>query len=289
MTLYAPILLPAVLAGLCLLVAWRMWRRRNLAKDGHWGGAAAIALGYFSGHLALVSWPAFPPAKAVDWLAYLAIVAGFTGIAQRYWAKRWYSAWPVRLLLSALFAVLILRGYLEHTWARTEGILWIAGLVLAMSALWDTLERLASKRTGASLPLSLCMLCACAAGALGMSGSALLGQLMGALAAACGAAVVLAWWAPGLSLKSGTMAAFVPIYSGLLIQAYFYSELPVLSAVLLYAAPYVLWYGERRNIYFMKPTKAAVVRLMLVGVPLAIALWLAYAVMANTPADDYYY
>lgn len=289
MPVYAPVFVPAALAGFCFLISWRAWRRRTLARDGHWGGAAAVALGYFAGHVLLASWPPIPPSKAVDWLAYLALAGGAAGLTQRYWGKRWYAAWPLMLLLGCLFAAVLLRSYIQHTWGRLEGILWISGLGVATAVLWNTLERLASKRTGASLPLSLWLICAASSTAFVFSGSGLLGQLAGALAAVFGAAVVLAWWAPGLSLASGTFAAFVPVYAGLLIQAYFYSELPFLSAVLLYLAPFALCIGERRSIYYMRPWKAALKRLLIVGAPLAIAVGIAWYLIARTAGGEYYY
>ena len=80
MTVYAPIFVPAILAGICLVVSWRAWRRKSLADHGHWGGVVAVALGYFAGHVLLASWPPIPPAKAVDWLPYLALIAGGRGL-----------------------------------------------------------------------------------------------------------------------------------------------------------------------------------------------------------------
>ena len=289
MPVYAPLAVPALLAGLCFLISWRLWRRRTLAKDGHWGGAAAVTLGYFAGHVLLASWPPIPPAKAVDWLAYLALAGGAAGLTQRHWGKRWYTAWPVMLLLSCLFAAVLMRSYIQHTWSRNEGILWISGLGVAAAVLWNTLERLASKRTGASLPMSLWLICAASSSAFVFSGSGLLGQLAGALAAVFGAAVILAWWAPGLSLASGTLTVFVPVYAGLLIQAYFYSELPVWSAILLYLAPFALWFGERRRVYYMTPRKAALVRLLIIGAPLGIAVAIAWYLIARTAGGGYYY
>ena len=122
-----------------------------------------------------------------------------------------------------------------------------------------------------------------------VSGSALLAQLSGALAAVFGAAVVLAWWAPGLSLASGTLTVFVPVYAGLLIQAYFYSELPIWSAILMYLAPFALWLGEKRSVYYRTPWKAALARLLMIGAPLGVAVGIAFYVMGQSAGGEYYY
>ncbi len=283
-----PALVPAAIAFVCLLVSWRAWRRRSLAAEGHWGGAAALALGFLSAYLILVSWPQMPPKKAMDWMPYLVLIAGVAGVTQRYWGKRWYARFSLNLLLGALFAGVLLRSYLQNTWDRVEGIIWIAGLAAATTILRNTLERLATKRTGASLPLSLCLFSAVSSVAYTLSGSALLGQLTGALAAVFGAAILLAWWAPGLSLAAGTLTVFAPVYVGLLIQAHFYSELPLISAVLLYLTPFLLWLGEARRVYYMKPWKAALTRLAIIAGPLCIALWIVYSAMAQYGAGNSY-
>lgn len=284
----APVLVPAAIAFLCLLISWRAWRRRRLAEEGHWGGAAALTLGFLSAYFILVSWPAMPPKKAMDWMPYLVLIAGVAGVTQRKWGKRWYARFSLNLLLGGLFAGVVLRSYLQNTWERDEGILWIAGLAAATTLLRNTLERLATKRRGASLPLSLWLFCAATSVAYTMSGSALLGQLTGALAAVFGAAIVLAWWAPGLSLAAGALTVFAPVYVGLLIQAHFYSELPLLSAVLLYLTPFCLWLGEARRVYYMKPWKAALTRLAIIVGPLCVALWIVYSAMAQYGSGDYY-
>ena len=125
---------------------------------------------------------------------------------------------------------------------------------------------------GASLPLSLWAWCAASVGAFTLAGSGEIGQLSGALAAAWGAAIVLACWAPGLSVGGGAMATFVPLYAGLLLRSYFFSELTVWSVALLFGAPFVLWFGEQRRFRFARPWKAALVRVGLIAVPALVAV-----------------
>ncbi len=281
MTVWLPIIVPAGVAGVCLLVSWRAWRRRSLRANGHWGGAVAFAGGFFAAHVLLLSWPDFPPGQSAEWLAWLAIPLGVVGVLQRWWGGRWYTAWPVRIFVSAGVCYALLQAKIDNDWSRTDTYAWLGGLTVAFSGLWYSLETLAAMRGGASLPLSLWTWCAVSAGAFTLAGSAAIGQLAGALAAAWGAAIVLAWWAPGLSVSGGVMTAFVPLYAGLLLRSHFFSELTIWSAGLLYAAPFVLWYGEQRRFRFTRPWKAALVRMGLIAVPALMALGIEWWLKAR--------
>lgn len=272
MKVWTPILIPAIIAGVFLLVSWRAWRRKSPYSRGHWGGALAFAGAYFAAHVLLLSWPAFPPEQSAEWHAWIALALGAVGVAQRWWGDRWFMTWPVRIAVAGGVCFALLQSPLEHTWGRTEGIAWMAGLTVLLVAVWYSLERIAGFRGGASLPLSLWAWCAIGAAAFTVAGSGALGQLGGALAAACGAAVVLSWWAPGIKLSGGAMTALVPLFYGLVLRSHFFGELTIWSAALLAAAPFALWFGEQRKFHFTRPWKAALVRMVAIAVPALIAL-----------------
>jgi len=272
MTVWLPIVLPAGIAAACLFVSWRAWRRRNLNPNGHWGGALGIAAAFFAAHVVLLGRPSFPPGQSAEWLAWMAVPLAAAGIAQRWWGGRWFAAWPVRLLLSIGFCILLLRARIENDWYGSAVYLWIGCLAVALAAQWFSLESLAAIRPGASFPLSLAVLCVVSAGTFTLAGSASIGQISAALAAACGSAVILAWWAAGLSLRGGAMTAFVPLYYGLVLRSYFFGELTPWSAGLLLAAPFALWYGELRRFRFARPWKSALVRAALIAAPALVAL-----------------
>ncbi len=48
------VLLPAVLCGAWLILAWRPWRRDEPITGGAWGGAIGFGMGYLIAHTALV-------------------------------------------------------------------------------------------------------------------------------------------------------------------------------------------------------------------------------------------
>lgn len=287
MKIWTPILVPALVAGVFLIASWRVWRRRDLSPHGHWGGAAAFAGAYFSTHVVLLGWPVMPPAASAEWQAWLAIALGMAGIAQRWWGGRSYIAWPVRVAISAAVCFALFQGPLENDWGRREGQLWLAGLTAALMMMWYSFELLAAIRPGASLPLSLWAYCSASAGVFFLAGSGALGQLAGALAAAAGAATVLAWWARGLGLSGGALTAFAPLYAGLLLRSYFFGELSPWSAGLLYLAPFALWYGERRSFLFTRPWKAALVRVGLIAAPSLVALGVEWWISSRSGDGGY--
>jgi len=269
---WTPLLIPAILAGVLLLVSWRAWRRKSVHARGHWGGALAFAGAYLVAHVLLLSWPAMPPEQSAEWQAWIAVALAVIGVTQRGWGDRWYAAWPIRIAVSAALCYALLQRPIENIWGRNEIFAWLGGLTLFLTAVWFSTERIASFRGGASLPLSLWAWCALSAGTFTIAGSGVLGQLAGALAAACGAAVVLAWWAPGIRLSGGALTALVPLFFGLVLRSHFFGELTIWSAALLAGAPFALWFGEQRKFHFNRPWKSALVRTAAVAVPALIAL-----------------
>jgi hypothetical protein len=272
----APVIVPAAIMGVVLLVSWGTWSRQHRFKHGHWGGAVGLAAAYLCAHVLLKSWPNLPPERADDWQAWLVLPLAAIGIAQRWWGTKWFVAIPVRAVVCGGVIALLLRSQIEFSWDGPELWAWLGGLVVAASLFWHSLENLAEKRGGASMPLSLWALCALSAGVFALSGSAFFAQLAGALAGAFGAAVVLAWWSPGIALSGGTLSLFAPLYCGIVARGYFHAEVPVYSAALMYLALFALWWGEERRVKFQRPWKGALIRMSLVSAPLAVALVLAY-------------
>lgn len=269
-----PIAVPAIIAGIFLLVSWRGWRRKSPHARGHWGGALAFAGAYFAAHVLLVSWPAMPPEQSAEWQAWIALALGAVGVAQRWWGARWFIAWPMRLAIAVGVCFALLQSPMENTWGRTEALLWVGGLSILLTVVWHSLEIIAAYRGGASLPLGLSAWCAIGAGTFTVAGSGVLGQLAGGLAAACGAAVVLSWWAPGIRLSGGALAALAPLYFGLVLRSHFFGELTIWAAALLAGAPFALWFGEQRKFHYTRPWKAALVRMAAISAPALIALGL---------------
>lgn len=290
MKLFSPILIPAVIAGVCWLISWRLWDRQRLAPHGHWGGALALALGYAAGYATLMGWPPFPANTAVQWLVYLALLAGAIGLAEPLWRGKAWLRFGVWLGLGGVAAWLQFNSLAEHTWTTLQAIQWIGGLALATAALCAALDALAERREGASFPLAFWLTAAVTSGVLLLSKSALLGQLAGSLAGIFGAAVVFALWAPRFRLSRGAMTVFSILYVALLSQGHLYSELSLWGALLLYIAPLAAWLGEMEKVTTMRPSRSVLVRMGLVAIPAAIALFITFLEWrTSSTASDYQY
>lgn len=289
MDFVSPVIVPAVIAGFAWLISFRLWNRKAAAPYGHWGGVAALALGYLSAQVLLISWPPWPAASALHWLFYLTIVAGVIALGGHAWDARWWVRAPIESGLLVAFAWSQLRPLVKHTWAAWESTAWLAGLVLFGMAACECVEGLARRRPGVSLPWVLWCTASTAALCLVLTGSALLGQLAGAVAGVLGAAVVLAYWGPTLSLAHGAILLFVLIIHSLLWQGVFYSQLPLTAALLVALAPFAGWVGESTRVRSWASWRLAGLRMACVLAPLLIAVWLAYRFFVEAGVNDYSY
>ena len=288
MKVFSPILIPAAIATVAWLVSWRLWNRQRLARHGHWGGAAALALGYAAAYVTLMSWPPFPANTAAQWLTYLALLAGVAALAEAWWSSKTWLRWGIWISLGGLAAWMQFRAMAEYTWSAAQAALWIGGLALATAGLCAVLDKLAERRKGASMPLVLWLVVSMASAALVLTGSALLGQLAGSIAGMFGAATLLAWWAPSIGLNCGAMTVFGLLYVALLAQGHLYSELPFSSAALLYLAPFAAWLGETDRVRAMRAPRGVLARMGLVAIPAVIGVAIAFLVWQSTSGGDEY-
>jgi hypothetical protein len=270
------ILLPAVVALGALLVAWRPLPEAEPEGGQGWGPPLALWLGYAAGHWALRGFPPFPPAESLDWLFWLAWAAGAAGCLEAAGRSAGWVRFATRALVSAAAVWLILRARLQSSSGLASAGL-VAATGCALLALWALLEGLAERRPGSSLPLVLWTTAAASSVSLVLSGSVVLGQLAGALAAALGALVVVSWWRPAAARFRGAPAVAAVALGGLWISGAVYSELPLASALLLAAAPVAAWEGEAPAVRRLKPWQATLARFLAALIPAAVAVAIAFA------------
>jgi len=245
-------LLPAVVAAVALAIAWK------LTHDAVYAGLAGVVLGYVTGHWALDAQgvgllasvaKSFRPHEARDWLPLAVLLAVVPEIAARFGNRGSLLAWILRVALCVLLPWRMLDGsaYLPATtllntdfdigaWSRSEAIGWLGGMGAVLLASWFAVRGCGEKSLS-WLRFSLATFVALGGAAtLAMSGSLSYGQLLGVLAATlvgCGLMTTI------LHLDSGPEAAAGPLllaFGGVLVLAYFYSELKLLNAVLLLLA-----------------------------------------------------
>ena len=224
--------LPAVVA-LCVAAPFA----RSEVAEHAWGATCrvlAIALGVLAAHLALIGiepWPTGTPGRFPA--AITAVAAAEVTVA---WLSRRWAIAGVRAALAA-FLLYALVWPLARNWPglRAAGIIaMLGGVLLAGPA---ALDRIASLRAGAAMPLVMWCGTAVAALTLVLSYTARFGQLSGALSATFGSLVLLAWWRPGIRW-TGAVSVGAWVLACLLLAGNLTADLLPVRAVLLAAAPF---------------------------------------------------
>ncbi len=224
------ILLPAVLAGLLLLVLRR-------ALPGAVAGAIAVGLGYVAGHVGLRGWRGWVPRESTDWVAVVALLGlcvGVTGLTRRGpTGLRSLS----RLLLAGLAAWLVVGKVLgrEHEGLGLLRELLVLGAGIAVA--WSALETLALPHArGGPVAVLFVTSLGCAA-VLGISGSIVLAQLAGVLTSTLGATLVLCARQRSADVLLGVASPAALVLGVLLLAGLLLADVPPASALLLAAVP----------------------------------------------------
>jgi hypothetical protein len=227
------VVVPAVVAAVGVLLA--AWARRRPAPLAAGPAVAAAFLGAF---VAMTGWPRWLPVEASQRLFFLVALAALLGLAWA-WIRPAATTWIVRAVAVGVPLVLLLKTPLEYTWSTAQAALWLTGLLAAGLALLRALEaRFDPDRSAPSL-LAAAVLPALLGGTavvLGLSASARLAQLAGALAVAV---VVVEVVAKLLGRRPWIRGDALPVavgVLGLLLIGYFYAQLEPLPALLLLAA-----------------------------------------------------
>ena len=151
-------------------------------------------------------------------------------------------------------------------------------LILAIS-----LDAAVRRDRSISSPLILTIVASGTGAALMLSGSMLLGQLAMILAAALGAILAAAFLLPRAVEGRGVVPVAVAMLASLWLSGYFYSELPIASALLLAAASFpalfMISLSERLSSW-----RAVLMRAGIVIIPVAISVLLAFLA---SPSLDY--
>lgn len=220
-------------------VAFVLPRGRAAAVPLALGAAVATA------HAALLGMPRFPAGDAVAWLVWVALGASCAGLLELAWRAPTRARLVLRLALAGLLLLVLLwQPYLAETWSRGEGVAYLAGLGMVIVASWTALGCCAEHLSGRRHALLLTALAAGAAAVLGVTGTASLALLAGALAATCAPAIVLGRQGRAPLAPGGT-TAFTLVLAALLVEGHFYSDAPALSVLLLAGAPLAALAGAR--------------------------------------------
>jgi len=267
------VVVPAVVAAVGVSIA--AWARRRPAPL---AAGPAVAAAFLAAFVAITGWPRWLPVEASQRLFFLIAVAALLGLAWT-WIRPAAVAWIVRAVAVGVPLVLLLRAPLEHRWSTGQAALWLGGLLAAGLALLRALEaRFDPDRSAPSLVAAAVLpaLLGGTAVVLGLSASARLAQLAGALAVAV---AVVELVAKVLGRRPWIRGDALPVavgVLGLLLIGYFYAQVEALPALLLLAAYLLL----------ALPGDAWWRRLVPL-LPLAVALGLVIAAELQKEEDPY--
>jgi hypothetical protein len=247
-----------------------------------WVGAAGVGVGFFVGAWLLGARPQFPPREDQDrWLLILLPAAVVVEVAAAGLGRLPWLAWSLRLVLAAGAAPLLLYGSRYVTdnagpgsreWTPEQTWLILGGLAAALAGVWVLLDRLTGRSAPAAVPLALALACAGSGVVIILSGYASGGQLGLALAGA----VVASFFLPGDADLRGVVGVGVVGLFALLVVGRFFGNLTTTNAALLFGCPLVLWSSALPFLTPVRPWGRAFAGLSLVGLPVALALVLAW-------------
>jgi hypothetical protein len=286
------VLVPAILAGLILLVAWF---RRGPAADvgraaagdlgrgatgdvgrGRVAGAFALGVAYLAAHAYLFRGFVVPAADRIlaarDWIPWVVVAAMLLALVELVPALARGARRVVGPIACALLVWLSLGRQIGGSITLVEAVLALAVLVAA----WASAEALARRAPGAGMPLVLWIVATGTSVACLLATTASMAQVAGALAGSLGAAVVLAWWNRHLSLDGGGVLVALVVIGACVINAVFYSTLPRASGLLLLFGLGTPWLALLPWFDALGPKAKALVRAGFAALPVGAALVLAY-------------
>ncbi len=245
-------LAPPVAAAAGVLGVAVVWDRgRRACGDG--AAALALATSLLAGLVALDAWPRLPPASGTQ-AAVVAVVAASLVAAADGW-RRWpRGVWAVVVvLLAALGSVLVLMRVLSHwTVPRLSGYV-AAGVVLTGAA---ALAWRAAARRAPVLVATHVAAVAAGSGAVLSSGSALLGQLAGALAAGAAVVALASLWLPAARPRRGATVVAALAVALLAVCGVAFADVEIAAVAWLGVAPLAA--------LAVRPLRAPVVRWLVV-------------------------
>jgi len=278
---------PALACAAVLIAGTRPWQRPR-ASHRAWL-ALALAVGYTAGHVGIAGAPTWVPIGAAGWLVHVAVVAAVAAVLQIVGDQRPWTVWAVRATAATAGAYLILRVPVHTQWSTGHAIAAVGVVTASTLVVSRAFESAAARASTLTMLAALGVATGGSAGILVLSGTALVATLVGALAAAIGAAFLIEWAAPG----SVDTAAAAPVLAGLLVAtwtiALLFADMPTPAAPLLIAAPAALWLAARFTRDRLRPRFAAAACLLALLLPLAGAAGVSaahYFAPADAAASD---
>lgn len=300
--LYA-VLLPLLISGGIISIAWKPWRFRRASADARveetgtseenessrrlhpvfTRGASAIglALAYCVCHLGLHGMPVGGQPEAWEWLLMVVPLAAVVGVV---------SCWPslpntVRLALFLALAVVaawcIVPTFQSSPWV------WRATIAVAVFGLAYSQSEFLKRLPGIVTPLSWVIVGSFGLPVLIASANAKFGFFATSVAAASGAIILLWLWNRDRLIGLGATPVVAVLLPTLFFSGYFndYGDVPPNAFLMLVTAPLVLW----TSVFMMgaatpRPWLSSIVGLSLLLIPCCFALYRVWPILTAEPA-----
>lgn len=225
------VLVPAAAAGVALLLVLVADRRQRESTVG--GGSLAVGGAFIAAYVALTGLPRWPPVESTQRLFFLVLLSAIVGLAWG-WRQEKSPPWVVRAALLGLLLSLVLRSLIERWSPGTAAVRLVGLFILGIALLWAFERSLAVGRSTGLVPAAVRLaVFGGSAVVVGLSGTARLGQLMGALT--CGVFVVelVARWRRRRPWLAGDGVVLSLAVFGLLLGGFFYASLENWPAIVL--------------------------------------------------------
>ena len=210
-------------------------------RGGRASAAATTPLAFIAPFGALAAcvpvrgWPGVPPNDASLWPIWLGFVIAVYAAVEGARQMPAVSTWLGRGALSIIVAVLVAKPLMVHQWSAAFSALVAVTAGAISTVCWSAVAHRAGTARGPGLPLGLAALCAVAAATLGASGTALLAQCVGGMAAGLGLYFLAALKWPDLSART-VVGPVIALLAGFLLGGVLYAEVRLVSVALLVVA-----------------------------------------------------
>lgn len=173
--------------------------------------------------------------------------------------------WMSRLSILMGSGYLIAKPLLDSSESSQHVLISILVISLSSAFSWHMMEKASSSFSGASIPVTFLIVLTCSSIACVLGESASIGQSLGIITSAIGPAMILAWIKPEITFKRSAMPVIYSIWIGHLYSAYFYSDLPIFSLLLLITSPIFVFIRQNKNITQFSATPKIVLQSTLVA------------------------
>jgi hypothetical protein len=267
-------ILPAILVGVAMVIGW--WPKR----DGRWIGAIEFSVAFALAACSIAGAPRWPPGTgdASSWLVWFTIPIGLLGFLDALLRPpTWFRA-LLLFILVRIGAGLLIAPTIQNSGTQALSTLWsmnvwIDCMAAAAVIFWVSLETLAGRVSGVTIPLLLFLTFGAAAAIFGLSDNAKQSEEAAALSGLALAVVILARPLRISADRGMVLAAFVPLVGMLtFVHVYSYTEPPPTSVALLLLAPLLGWCGELPAVKGMGAGKQWAIKLIPVLLLLAAAI-----------------